>query len=191
MPFRGGQHTSTNGPRVGRWMQADRPAIYRPRRPRASPLWQCVSRHLSELRASGRVRRVVEQNVLERFLECGDTALRAPRHPLRRLRPRPAARLLLQDALLPPRAPPRSASFAYGEWVEASVRSGPSAPAVCLHRSEAHPAVLRLPPARSSESSAASSSPTRKTLPPRAFHGTDAKEVPVISVTFHSNGRPK
>ncbi|HUG78287.1 MAG TPA: hypothetical protein VML57_12475, partial [Burkholderiales bacterium] len=41
-------------------------------KPRASPLWQCVSRHLAELRASGRVRRVVERNVLERFLECGD-----------------------------------------------------------------------------------------------------------------------
>jgi hypothetical protein len=50
----------------------ERPAIYRPRRPRASPLWQCVNRHLPELRASGRVRRAVEQNVLERFLECGD-----------------------------------------------------------------------------------------------------------------------
>ena len=33
---------------------------------------QCVSRHLPELRASGRVRRTVEENVLERFLECGD-----------------------------------------------------------------------------------------------------------------------
>ncbi|MDH4172615.1 MAG: transposase zinc-binding domain-containing protein [Betaproteobacteria bacterium] len=53
-------------------MQADRPAIYRPRRPRASPLWQCVRRHLPELRASGRVRRAVENNVLERFLDCGD-----------------------------------------------------------------------------------------------------------------------
>jgi hypothetical protein len=53
-------------------MEADRPAIYRPRRPRASPLWQCVNRHLPELRASGRVRRAVEENVLERFLECGD-----------------------------------------------------------------------------------------------------------------------
>jgi hypothetical protein len=53
-------------------MEADRPAIYRPRRPRASPLWQCVNRHLPELRASGRVRRAVEGNVLERFLECGD-----------------------------------------------------------------------------------------------------------------------
>lgn len=53
-------------------MEADRPAIYRPRRPRASPLWQCVRRHLPELRASGRARRAVERNVLERFLECGD-----------------------------------------------------------------------------------------------------------------------
>ncbi len=53
-------------------MEADRPAIYRPRSPRASPLWQCVSRHLAELRASGRICRAVERNVLERFLECGD-----------------------------------------------------------------------------------------------------------------------
>lgn len=53
-------------------MDADRPALYRPRRPRASPLWQCVRRHLPELRASGRVRRAVERNVLERFLDCGD-----------------------------------------------------------------------------------------------------------------------
>jgi hypothetical protein len=30
-----------------------------PRKPRASPLWQCVSRHLPELRAAGRVRRAV------------------------------------------------------------------------------------------------------------------------------------
>ena len=53
-------------------MEAERSAIYRPRRPRASPLWQCVRRHLPELRASGRVRRAVEKNVLERFLDCGD-----------------------------------------------------------------------------------------------------------------------
>ena len=53
-------------------MEADCPAVYRPRKPRASPLWQCVRRHLPELRASGRVRRAVEENVLERFLECGD-----------------------------------------------------------------------------------------------------------------------
>jgi hypothetical protein len=52
-------------------MESGRPAIYRPRKPRASPLWQCVSRHLAELRSSGRVRRAVEGRVLERFLECG------------------------------------------------------------------------------------------------------------------------
>ena len=56
-------------------MGTDRPAIYRPRRPRASPLWQCVIRHLPELRAKGRVRRAVERSVLERFLECGDPHL--------------------------------------------------------------------------------------------------------------------
>ncbi len=53
-------------------MEDDRPAVYRPRKPRASPLWQCVNRHLPELRAAGRVRRAVEENVLERYLECGD-----------------------------------------------------------------------------------------------------------------------
>ena len=53
-------------------MEANRTAIYRPRKPRASPLWQCVSRHLPELRAAGRVRRAVEENLLERCLECGD-----------------------------------------------------------------------------------------------------------------------
>ena len=53
-------------------MEADRPGIYRPRKRRTSPLWQCVRRHLPELRASGRLRRAVEENVLERFLECGD-----------------------------------------------------------------------------------------------------------------------
>ncbi len=53
-------------------MEPGRPTTYLPRRPRASPLWQCVSRHLPELRASGRVRHAIEQSVLERFLECGD-----------------------------------------------------------------------------------------------------------------------
>jgi len=35
-------------------------------------MWQCVHRHLPELRAAGRVRRAVAANVLERFLECRD-----------------------------------------------------------------------------------------------------------------------
>ncbi len=45
---------------------------YRPRRPRASPLWQCVERHAKELHAAGRSRRAVEARVIERFIECGD-----------------------------------------------------------------------------------------------------------------------
>jgi hypothetical protein len=88
-------------------MEADRPAIYRPRKPRASPLWQCVSRHLPELRAAGRLRRVVEENVLERFLECGDLH-GGFAHPLRRVRSRPASRLFLKDALLLPELPPEA-----------------------------------------------------------------------------------
>ena len=50
--------------------------LYRPRSPHASPLWQCAKRHASELRASGhasnRPRRAVEQQVIERFIACGD-----------------------------------------------------------------------------------------------------------------------
>lgn len=44
-------------------MEADRPAVYRPRRPRASPLWQCVSRHLPELRRL-RPRSLIAYNAL-------------------------------------------------------------------------------------------------------------------------------
>ena len=46
--------------------------LYRPRSPRASPLWQCAKRHVAELRASGRMRRVVELQVIEGFIACGD-----------------------------------------------------------------------------------------------------------------------
>ena len=45
--------------------------IYRPRNPRASPLYQCV-RHSDDLDAAGLVHRPVEAEVLERFLDCGD-----------------------------------------------------------------------------------------------------------------------
>ena len=62
-------------------MEPERPAIYRPRKPHASPLWQCVSRHLPELRASGRVRRAVEENVLRASATSAPTVspLRKPR----------------------------------------------------------------------------------------------------------------
>jgi hypothetical protein len=46
--------------------------IYRPRHPRASPLYQCVRRHSDDLDAAGLVHRPVEAEVLERFLDCGD-----------------------------------------------------------------------------------------------------------------------
>ncbi|MGH9576564.1 MAG: transposase zinc-binding domain-containing protein [Terriglobales bacterium] len=46
--------------------------LYRPRNARASPLWQCAKSHARELRDSGRLRRAVEGQVIERFIECGD-----------------------------------------------------------------------------------------------------------------------
>jgi len=46
--------------------------VYRARNPRASPLYQCAARHAGELREAGRFRRAVEEEVVERFLECAD-----------------------------------------------------------------------------------------------------------------------
>jgi hypothetical protein len=46
--------------------------VYRPRNPRASPLWQCAQRHCGELREAGRFQRAVEERTIERFIECGD-----------------------------------------------------------------------------------------------------------------------
>ena len=46
--------------------------LYRPRSPRSSPLWQCAKRHAGELRESGRMRREIEGQVIERFVACGD-----------------------------------------------------------------------------------------------------------------------
>jgi len=60
------------------WEQAGRNAtpnpggLFRLRDPRASPLWQCATRHAEELRAAGRIRRSVEEQVIERFIACGD-----------------------------------------------------------------------------------------------------------------------
>jgi hypothetical protein len=101
-------------------MEADRRAIYRPRKPRASPLWQCVNRHLPELRASGRVRRAIEKNVLERFLNCGD---------LHRGFARIRCGACGQDLLLAFSCKTRyfcpschqKRVLAYGDWVESSV----------------------------------------------------------------------
>jgi len=54
--------------------QASGGRMYRPRRPRASALYQCATRHAPELKAGGRFGRRVEESVIERFLECGDPA---------------------------------------------------------------------------------------------------------------------
>jgi len=42
-------------------MEADRPAIYRPRK-QASPLWQCVSRHLPAAEREGHFRVLSSRN---------------------------------------------------------------------------------------------------------------------------------
>ncbi len=57
---------------AGRAGDEPRGGAYRPRNPRASPLWQCARRHAKELRDAGRLRRAVERQVIERFIECGD-----------------------------------------------------------------------------------------------------------------------
>jgi len=46
--------------------------FYRPRNVRASALYQCAHRHAEQLRSEGRLQRLVEERVIERFLECGD-----------------------------------------------------------------------------------------------------------------------
>jgi len=105
---------------VGLRIDAARPAIYRVRRPRASPLWQCVRRHLPELGASARVRRAVEKKVLERFLDCGD-----PQRGFARTRCAGCG----QDLLLAFSCKTRDFCpsclhkrvLAWGHWVEASV----------------------------------------------------------------------
>ena len=68
---------------------------YRSRNLRASPLWQCVKRHAGELRESGRMRRSVEQQVIERFIACGD-----PREGFARIHCAPA----VMSSCLPTRA---------------------------------------------------------------------------------------
>ena len=46
--------------------------MYRPRNPRASPLYQCADRHMAELRSEQRLQRLLEERVIEPFLKCGD-----------------------------------------------------------------------------------------------------------------------
>ena len=60
--------------------QASAGRVYRPRQPRATALYQCAARHAPELRTGGRFGRRVEENVIGRFLACGD-----PQHGFARI----------------------------------------------------------------------------------------------------------
>jgi transposase-like zinc-binding protein len=109
--------------------------LYRPRDPRASPLWQCTTRHAEELRRAGRIRRPVEEQVIERFIQCGD-----PHHGFARIRCDACG----HDYLLPFSCKTRcfcpschqKRVLLYGEWVEEEVlepvphrrQAGPHAP---------------------------------------------------------------
>jgi len=112
--------TRMRGALVCAWRPLAPRSIVPARRPRASPLWQRVRRHLPELGASGRVRRAVEKKVLERFLDCGD-----PQRGFARIRCAGCG----QDLLLAfscktgdfcPNCHQKRA-LAWGHWVEASV----------------------------------------------------------------------
>lgn len=47
-------------------------SVYRQRNPHSSPLYQCVRKHYEGLARSGVVHRRVEEQVLDRFIDCGD-----------------------------------------------------------------------------------------------------------------------
>ena len=93
---------------------------YRPRRPRASALYQCATRHAPELKAGGGFGRHVEENVIERFLACGD-----PQHGFARLycgQCRHACILAFscKARYFCPSCHQKRV-LAYGEWVESNV----------------------------------------------------------------------
>jgi hypothetical protein len=94
--------------------------VYRPRNPRARPLYQCADRHLADLRSEGRLQRLLEERVIERFMKCGD-----PHHGFARIYC-PGRR---DDFLLPFSCKSRyfcpschqKRVLAYGDWVEDNV----------------------------------------------------------------------
>jgi ribosomal protein S27E len=59
-------------PGAGAAERTPKGGVYRPRNARASSLYQCADRHLAELRSEGRLQRLLEERVIERFLKCGD-----------------------------------------------------------------------------------------------------------------------
>ena len=94
--------------------------MYRSRKPRASALYQCAVRHVPELEAGGRFMRRVEENVIERFLECGD-----PRHGFARVYcPKCRHDYLLAFSCKARYFCPschQKRVLAYGDWVEENV----------------------------------------------------------------------
>ena len=101
-------------------LNSPRGGVYRPRKPRASPLYQSAEGHVGELRSEGRLRRLVEEKVISRFLQCGD-----PHHGFARVYC-PQCR---HDYLLAFSCKARyfcpschqKRVLAYGDWVEANV----------------------------------------------------------------------
>ncbi|MEK7730950.1 MAG: transposase zinc-binding domain-containing protein, partial [Planctomycetota bacterium] len=100
--------------------QTSAAGVYRPRKPRATALYQCAARHAPELKAGGRFGRHVEANVIERFLACGD-----PQHGFARIycdRCRHTCILVFscKARYFCPSCHQKRV-LAYGEWVEANV----------------------------------------------------------------------
>jgi len=93
---------------------------YRPRNPRATALYQCAARHSSELKAGDRFTRRVEQNVVDRFLACGD-----PHHGFARLYCGQCRHGFILAFSCKARyfcpSCHQKRVLAYGEWVEANV----------------------------------------------------------------------
>ena len=109
-----------NEPGAGAAGSPPKGGVYRPRNPRASPLYRCADRHLAKLRSEGRLQRLLEERVIERFLKCGD-----PHHGFARIYC-PECR---HDYLLPFSCKARyfcpschqKRVLAYGDWVEENV----------------------------------------------------------------------
>ena len=94
--------------------------VYRPRKPRASALYRCAARHAPELRSEGGFGRRVEENVVGRFLACGD-----PQHGFARIYCDQCRHGLILAFSCKARyfcpSCHQKRVLAYGEWVEVNV----------------------------------------------------------------------
>ena len=94
--------------------------VYRPRKPRASALYQCTVRHAPELRASDGFGRRVEESVIGRFLECGDPRRGFARIYCDQCRHGFILAFSCKARYFCPSCHQKRV-LAYGEWVEANV----------------------------------------------------------------------